>query len=37
MSYGTIVAVAVAWNLFDIARIFNSIGYFDDNENQNDK
>lgn len=32
LCYGTLVAVAVGWNLFQIARIFNSTAPLDDND-----
>ena len=30
LCYGTLVAIAVAWNLFDIARIFNATATLDE-------
>jgi len=34
MAYGTLVAIAVAWNLFDIARIFNATANLEEPDEQ---
>lgn len=32
LTYAVLVAIAIAWNLFDIARIFNATGSFSDDD-----